>query len=130
MSTTTPARRGATALALALGVAVTGCAAQNTVEPQPMAHAQAASETLSARQQAIPLIASFMAASDMPRLHTALNQGLDAGLTISEAKEGLGQLYAYVGFPKSLNALGELLKVVEARRQRGCLLYTSPSPRD
>ena len=119
MSTTTPARRGATALALALGVAVTGCAAQNTVEPQPMAHAQAASETLSARQQAIPLIASFMAASDMPRLHTALNQGLDAGLTISEAKEVLVQLCAYVGFPKSLNALGELLKVVEARRQRG-----------
>lgn len=29
------------------------------------------------------------------------------------------QLYAYVGFPKSLNALGELLKVVEARKQRG-----------
>ena len=29
------------------------------------------------------------------------------------------QLYAYAGFPKSLNALGELLKVVEARKQRG-----------
>ena len=28
-------------------------------------------------------------------------------------------VYAYVGFPKSLNALGELLKVVEARKQRG-----------
>lgn len=119
MSTTTPARRGATALALALGLAMTGCAWQNTVEPHPMAHAQAASETLSARQQAIPLIASFMAASDMPRLHAALNQGLDAGLTISEAKEVLVQLYAYVGFPKSLNALGELLKVVETRQQHG-----------
>jgi 4-carboxymuconolactone decarboxylase len=29
------------------------------------------------------------------------------------------QLYAYVGFPRSLNALGELMKVVEARKQRG-----------
>lgn len=29
------------------------------------------------------------------------------------------QLYAYAGFPRSLNALGELLKVTEARRQRG-----------
>lgn len=29
------------------------------------------------------------------------------------------QLYAYVGFPKSLNALGELLKVVEARQRQG-----------
>jgi alkylhydroperoxidase/carboxymuconolactone decarboxylase family protein YurZ len=48
-----------------------------------------------------------------------LNQGLDAGMTIAEAKEILVQLYAYAGFPKSLNALGELLKVVEARKQRG-----------
>ncbi len=77
------------------------------------------SETLTERQQAIPLIASFMAASDMPRLNAALNQGLDAGLTISEAKEILVQLYAYAGFPKSLNALGELLKVVEDRKKRG-----------
>jgi 4-carboxymuconolactone decarboxylase len=29
------------------------------------------------------------------------------------------QLYAYAGFPRSLNALGELMKVVEARKQRG-----------
>ncbi|MCW0210151.1 MAG: carboxymuconolactone decarboxylase, partial [Achromobacter sp.] len=84
-----------------------------------MTTTQPASDALSARQQAIPLIASFMAASDMPRLNTALNQGLDAGLTISEAKEILVQLYAYAGFPKSLNALGELLTVVDARRQRG-----------
>ena len=83
------------------------------VEPRAM------SDTLIARQQAIPLIASFMASSDMPRLNAALNQGLDAGLTISDAREILVQLYAYVGFPRSLNALGELLQVVEARRQRG-----------
>lgn len=82
-----------------------------------MSHAT--SETLSAKQQSIPLIASFMAASDMARLNTALSQGLDAGLTVNEAKEVLVQLYAYVGFPKSLNALGELLKVVEERKQRG-----------
>ncbi|MCY1450690.1 Carboxymuconolactone decarboxylase family protein [compost metagenome] len=29
------------------------------------------------------------------------------------------QLYAYTGFPRSLNALNELMKVVEARKQRG-----------
>ncbi len=77
------------------------------------------SETLSARQRAIPMIGAFMAASDMPKLHTALNQGLDAGLTVGEAKEVLVQLYAYAGFPRSLNALGELMKVVQARQQRG-----------
>jgi alkylhydroperoxidase/carboxymuconolactone decarboxylase family protein YurZ len=120
MSNIKPAKRVAAALVLVLGVVATGCAAQNTVEAQPaMTPTQATSETLSAKQQAIPLIASFMAASDMPRLNAALNQGLDAGLTVSEAKEVLVQLYAYAGFPKSLNALGELLKVVEARKQRG-----------
>ena len=93
-------------------------AAPNT--PQPSADAaQTRSEALSAKQQAIPLMASFMAASDMPRLNAALHAGLDAGLSISDAREVLVQLYAYVGFPKSLNALGELLKVVEARKQRG-----------
>ncbi len=76
-------------------------------------------EALSPRQQAIPLIAAAMATSDMARLNVALNRGLDAGLTISEAKEVLVQLYAYTGFPRSLNALGELLNVVEARKARG-----------
>jgi 4-carboxymuconolactone decarboxylase len=55
----------------------------------------------------------------MPQLNAALNQGLDAGLTVSETKEILGQLYAYAGFPRSLNALGEMMKVMDARRQRG-----------
>jgi len=84
-----------------------------------MTSAHTASEALSARQQAIVPIAAFTAAGDIARLGPALNQGLDAGLTISEAKEILVQLYAYAGFPRSLNALGELLKVVEARKQRG-----------
>jgi len=44
---------------------------------------------------------------------------LDAGLTVNDAKEVLVQLYAYAGFPRSLNALGELMKVVESRKQRG-----------
>lgn len=100
------------ALSLVLAV-MPGHAAQNTTE------SQASSETLSDKQQTIPLIATFMATSDMPKLNAALNQGLDAGLSINEAKEILVQLYVYVGFPKSLNALGELLKVTEARKQRG-----------
>jgi alkylhydroperoxidase/carboxymuconolactone decarboxylase family protein YurZ len=79
----------------------------------------ASSESLSTRQQAIPLIAAFMATSDMPSLNAALNQGLDAGLSVSEAREILVQLYAYVGFPRSLNALNELMMVVQARKQRG-----------
>ncbi len=123
MNTTTPTKHlnfqaAAVAMVLSLGLLTAPAHAQNTPEPQAVT-TQTRSETLSVKQQAIPLIASFMAASEMPKLNAALNQGLDAGLTISEAKEILVHLYAYVGFPRSLNALGELLKVVEARKQRG-----------
>lgn len=108
------------ALALTVGLApVPSHAAQDTAALPAMTSTPPASDTLSAKQQVIPLIAAFMATSDMPKLTAVLNQGLDAGLTVSEAKEILVQLYAYVGFPKSLNALGELMKVVEARKQRG-----------
>lgn len=74
---------------------------------------------LSARQQAIPLIAAAAATSNIPKLNAALNRGLDAGLSISEAREILVQMYAYTGFPKSLNALGTLMAVVEARKGQG-----------
>lgn len=76
-------------------------------------------ESLAARQQAIVPIAAFAAAGDIVRLNAALNLGLDAGLTVSDAREILVQLYAYAGFPRSLNALGELMKVLDARKQRG-----------
>jgi 4-carboxymuconolactone decarboxylase len=78
-----------------------------------------AEQSLSAKQRAIPPIAAFMATGDLPKLSTALNTGLDAGLTVSEAKEILVHLYAYAGFPRSLNALGEFMKVLEERKRRG-----------
>jgi len=87
--------------------------------PELAARVWPLSETLSSKQRSIPLMAAFMATSDMPRLNAALNQGLDAGMTISQAKEVLVQLYAYAGFPRCLNALGELMKVLEARKRRG-----------
>ncbi|MFV0680050.1 carboxymuconolactone decarboxylase family protein [Ottowia sp.] len=123
MTNTKAAKHALAGLALVLAAAVSPIMAQDTLaqeaKGQPGTATARAAESLSARQQAIVLIASFMAASDMPRLNAALNQGLDAGLTISDAKEVLVQLYAYVGFPKSLNALNELLQVVQARQQRG-----------
>jgi alkylhydroperoxidase/carboxymuconolactone decarboxylase family protein YurZ len=76
-------------------------------------------QALSQKQQAIAPIGAAVAIGDMAQLNAALNQGLDAGLTVSDTKEILVQLYAYTGFPRSLNALGELMKVVDARKQRG-----------
>jgi alkylhydroperoxidase/carboxymuconolactone decarboxylase family protein YurZ len=77
------------------------------------------SRGLDSRQEAIAPIAAFAAAGNRAGLNGALELGLDAGLSISEAREILIQLYAYAGFPRSLNALGELMKVVQARQLRG-----------
>ncbi|WP_053936098.1 carboxymuconolactone decarboxylase family protein [Amantichitinum ursilacus] len=74
---------------------------------------------LSNKQLAIAPIAAMTAIGDMPALDAALNRGLDAGLTISESKEILVQMYAYTGFPRSLNGLSALMKVLKARKQRG-----------
>lgn len=105
-------------LVMAAAPSAASAAGQNATGTQ--AHdAPPDSRTLTAKQQSIPPIAAAMATSDMPRLRNALAQGLDAGLTINEAKEILVHLYAYVGFPRSLNALGELIKVVDERKQRG-----------
>ncbi len=111
-------RRIAAGIVLALAAV---CSHATSTPPNAGAamHAQVPSETLSIRQQAIVRIAAWGAAGDMSGLAAALNQGLDAGLTVSEAKEVLVQLYAYAGFPRSLNALSELMKVVDARKQRG-----------
>jgi 4-carboxymuconolactone decarboxylase len=104
---------------LALGFAALFSQADATAQGAPAMTQTLPSESLSVRQQAIVPIAAFGAAGDMPRLNAALNQGLDAGLTVNDTKEILVQLYAYAGFPRSLNALGELMKVVESRKQRG-----------
>lgn len=119
MNNTTPIKALTAAALLTMSFGLTAHAAPATKGATEMNQQQTVSDRLSARQQAIPLIAAAMASSQMDKLNAALNQGLDAGLTINEAKEILVQLYAYTGFPRSLNALSELMKVVEARKQRG-----------
>lgn len=78
-----------------------------------------AQQDLTTRQQAIVPIASFTAAGDMNKLDKALRDGLDAGLTIAEIKEVLTHLYAYVGFPRSLNAINEFMSVLQERKDKG-----------
>ncbi len=64
------------------------------------------SEGLNAKQEKIVTIAAFTANGDLDKLKAALNEGLDAGLTVNETKEVLVQMYAYAGFPRSLNGIG------------------------
>lgn len=108
MHSTTPVeRRTAMAMVAALGLAGAGQAATPP------------GGSLSAAQQAIVPVAALAAAGDMARLPAALEQALDAGLPVGDAREVLVQLYAYAGFPRSLNALTALMQVAAARRERG-----------
>jgi 4-carboxymuconolactone decarboxylase len=77
------------------------------------------SERLNAKQEKIVTIAAFTAKGDLPKLKTALNEGLDAGLTINEIKEILVQMYAYAGFPRSLNGINTFIGALEERGQKG-----------
>ena len=86
-------------------------------------------EVLTLTQQAIIPIGAFAAHGNMAALHSALEQGLDAGLAVSDCKEILVQLYAYAGFPRSLNALGELMKVLDDRKRRGINDVQGSDPR-
>jgi len=76
-------------------------------------------QVLSQKQESIITIAAFTANGDLDKLKTALNQGLDAGLTVNEIKEILVQMYAYAGFPRSLNGLGTFMSVMDERQAQG-----------
>ena len=73
-------------------------------------------QRLTERQQGLAACACLMAQGDMNRLEPAVRMALDKGVTINELKEAFSQLYAYTGFPRSLNALGVLSKVLENRQ--------------
>ena len=76
-------------------------------------------QTLTERQKGLAACACLMAQGDMERLEPAVRVALDNGVTINELKEAFSQLYAYTGFPRSLNALGVLSKVLEASPRGG-----------
>lgn len=77
------------------------------------------STPLNSKQESIVLISAFTANGDLANLHIALHGGLDAGLTVSEIKEVIVQLYAYAGFPRSLNALHTFMDVLKERKAKG-----------
>lgn len=76
-------------------------------------------KVLNSHQKTLSAISVLTATGNTEQLKVLLNEGLDAGLTINEIKEALVQLYAYCGFPRSLNALGVFKTVVEERAGKG-----------
>jgi 4-carboxymuconolactone decarboxylase len=86
-------------------------------------------EGLNVKQEKIVAIAAFTASGDLQKLKTALNKGLDAGLTVNEIKEILVQMYAYCGFPRSLNGINTFMGVLEERAQKGIRDEAGKEPR-
>ncbi len=71
----------------------------------------ASAAELTAKETAIVEIGAWTARGEQEKLGAAFKAGFDAGLTLNEAKELVGQLYAYCGFPRALNAAATLMKV-------------------
>lgn len=67
------------------------------------------------RQQCLVTIGAQGAKGDIAALDGAIDAALDNVLTVNEIKEALSQLYAYAGFPRSLNALSTLQTVMKRR---------------
>ena len=81
-------------------------------------------QTLTERQKGLAACACLMAQGDLERLEPAVRTALDNGVTVNELKEAFSQLYAYTGFPRSLNALGVLSWKTSSRAGR----KASPGP--
>jgi 4-carboxymuconolactone decarboxylase len=79
----------------------------------------AEADGLDAREQAIIPIPAFTVNGNIERLKPALVAGLKAGLSVNEIKEILVQLYAYAGFPRSLNAIHAFMVVMQEREAKG-----------
>lgn len=99
-----------------LGVVAMGV---DTVKAQENSEKANQSGLLSAHEVALINVSALTAEGELGKLDAELRAALDAGLTISQLRAALEQLYAYCGFPRSLNGIMTLKKVVEERRQQG-----------
>lgn len=79
----------------------------------------ASAQALDSKEKSVTLIAAFTARGDMEELDGAFDSGLDAGLSVNEIKKILVQMYAYCGFPRSLNALNRFMTKTEQRAAAG-----------
>lgn len=68
---------------------------------------------LTKKEIALAQISSLAAQGKIEELKKEFDPALKSGLTINEAKDAFVQLYAYAGFPRSLNAIGALMSFLE-----------------
>ena len=63
--------------------------------------------------------AAMEARGDLQRLDVAIRAALDGGVSVNELKDAFASLYAYTGFPRSLNALNMLERILAERKANG-----------
>ena len=100
---------------LALAVLLIACSPKQKTETKDMNQLSFTTE----QAAWMSAIACDEAKGDVVALESAIHNGLEAELTVSQIKEALSQLYAYTGFPRSLNALGVLQRVIGDRQAKG-----------
>ena len=100
---------------LALAVLLVACCSKQQTETKDMNQLSFTTE----QAAWMSVIACDEAKGDLVALESAIHNGLEAELTVSQIKEALSQLYAYTGFPRSLNALGVLQRVIGDRQAKG-----------
>lgn len=102
--------------AIVLGYFVMGA---NIVNAQTNPTGAAQGAALNAQEIAFVRISAHTASGNLEGLDTALRSGLDAGLSVNQIKTALEQLYAYCGFPRSLNGINTLRTVIDSREKQG-----------
>lgn len=102
-------------MTLALAVLLVACSPKQQTETKDMNQLSFTTE----QAAWMSAIACDEAKGDLVALESAIHNGLEAELTVSQIKEALSQLYAYTGFPRSLNALGVLQRVIGDRQAKG-----------
>ena len=115
-------------MTLALAALLVACSPKQQTETKDMNQLSFTTE----QAAWMSAIARDEAKGDLVALESAIHNGLEAELTVSQIKEALSQLYAYTGFPRSLNALSVLQRVIGDRQAKGVkvLMGEDASPLD
>lgn len=98
-----------------LGTACSLLFLMNYTEAQTMNNS---TEALSPKERQIAAISAHTARGDMGRTQNRPGRGADAD-SAERDREVLVQMYAYCGFPRSLNALSSLMELSKERAARG-----------
>ena len=78
-------------------------------------------EKISQRMLLLCCCAALEAKGDLRQLDHAIREALDGGVSVNQMKDAFAGLYAYTGFPRSLNALHTLEHVLKERESVGVI---------